>query len=627
MTDPGSREHALQAPAVSGDALAEVEARIAAGRGVHRRLPGLGFLHIERPLPFLAVGSDRFVTTLPAHLLVDAAAPRPKLEAAARRLGACLAASAGGALLLELRVSERGAGQAAASEAPRFRIRTSAAGELGESLDALRAALAEIRIPGCGPAVVSIEASAPPGMLATGVERLFSVVLELDPIHQGPDGVAVYPLIFQELRRQLDRALRDALVVFARRFAKVVPVHAQAFARRRLLKTARDVDRRLTVVSNALRYLYLVTPTNSDQAFHEFTAGGCERAPRFEYRPIDFGPQLLKREIYAIPLERVEDPALIAIFREKQAELDRLVTLLVDRNTERFRWGSLQLFGGVDAPLARLAERILEHTAAASGEDEPGAPIAAELFADLARRELDYYCESWPELAPQIVLRDDVPGLLVVNGALVIGKSLGLTSERARALIEHEIGTHLLTFYNGNAQRLHHLGSGLAGYEALQEGLAVLAEYLVGGLTPTRLRLLAARVLAVASMTNGGGFVDTYRTLKARVRLGPRAAFMVAMRVHRGGGLSKDAIYLRGLEQVLDYLGAAGEIDDLLVGKVSMEQLPLIRDLRLRGVIRPPRLRPRWLTDPAARARLSWLARGAGVLDLLKGDPCELPSS
>ncbi len=627
MTGPGSREHALQAPAVSGDALAEVEARIAARLGVHRRLPGLGFLHIERPLPFLAFGSNRFVTTLPAHLLLDAAAPRPKLEAAARRLGASMAASAGGALLLELCVSERGAGEAAATEAPRFRIRADAKSGLADTLNALRAALAEIRIPGRPPAVATIEPDAASGMLAAGTDRVFSVVLELDAIHQGPDGVAVYPLIFQELRRQLDQALRDALVVFARRFAKVVPVHAQAFARRRLLKTARDVDRRLTVVSSALRYLYLVTPTNSEQAFHEFAASGCERAPRFEYRPIDFDPQLLKREIYAIPLERVEDPALIAIFREKQAELDRLVTLLVDRNTERFRWGSLQLFGGVDAPLERLAERILERTVGASGEDETSAPIRAEAFADLARRELDHYRESWPELAPQIVLRDDVPGLLVVNGALVIGKTLGLTRERARALIEHEIGTHLVTFYNGSAQRLHHLGSGLAGYEALQEGLAVLAEYLVGGLTPARLLLLAARVVAVASMTNGGGFVDTYRTLKARVRLTPRAAFTVAMRVHRGGGLSKDAIYLRGLEQVMGYLGTGGEIDDLLVGKVSMEQLPLISDLRLRGVIRPPRLRPRWLTDPAARARLAWLAGGKSVLDLLKGNPCELPSS
>ena len=38
----------------------------------------------------------------------------------------------------------------------------------------------------------------------------------------------------------------------------------------------------------------------------------------------------------------------------------------------------------------------------------------------------------------------------------------------------------------------------MAGYEELQEGLAVLAEYLVGGLNRTRMQQLAARVLAIA---------------------------------------------------------------------------------------------------------------------------------
>jgi uncharacterized protein (TIGR02421 family) len=209
-----------------------------------------------------------------------------------------------------------------------------------------------------------------------------------------------------------------------------------------------------------------------------------------------------------------------------------------------------------------------------------------------------------------------VPGLMVLNGSLVIGNCVRLTLERAHALIQHEIGTHLVTYYNGSIQQLHHLGSGLAGYEALQEGLAVLAEYLVGGLSPARLRLIAARAIAVRSLIGGAGFLDTYRELTDRLGFGARAAFMVAMRVHRSGGLTKDAIYLRGLEQVLDYLASGGDTDDLLVGKVAIHHLPLVRELRLRGVIRPPRLRPRWLTDSAAQQRLSSLRKGTTVIDL-----------
>jgi hypothetical protein len=48
-----------------------------------------------------------------------------------------------------------------------------------------------------------------------------------------------------------------------------------------------------------------------------------------------------------------------------------------------------------------------------------------------------------------------------------------------------------LTYFNGDAQARYRR-NGLAGYEGIQEGLAVL-EYLVGGMTAARLRLIAAR--------------------------------------------------------------------------------------------------------------------------------------
>ena len=74
---------------------------------------------------------------------------------------------------------------------------------------------------------------------------------------------------------------------------------------------------------------------------------------------------------------------------------------------------------------------------------------------------------------------------------------------------------HLLTYFNGSAQGLRLFRSGLAGYEGVQEGLAVLAEYLVGGMTIARLRLIAARVVACAAMLGGRVF---RRNLPALVR-------------------------------------------------------------------------------------------------------------
>ena len=131
---------------------------------------------------------------------------------------------------------------------------------------------------------------------------------------------------------------------------------------------------------------------------------------------------------------------------------------------------------------------------------------------------------------------------------------------------------------------------------------------------------LAARVVAVHCLSEGADFVETFRDLTREAGLSPTAAFDVAMRVHRAGGLTKDVIYLRGLQRLLAHLGAGGSLDDLLVGKLPLEYLPVVEELRWRGVLTPPVLWPRWLAWPGAEARVAALAAGVDVEDLLTGE-------
>ena len=67
-----------------------------------------------------------------------------------------------------------------------------------------------------------------------------------------------------------------------------------------------------------------------------------------------------------------------------------------------------------------------------------------------------------------------------------------MPEERVDPLIQHEVGTHTITRFNGRCQPLDTLECGLADYDALQEGIAVLAEYMAGNMPPSRLRVLAA---------------------------------------------------------------------------------------------------------------------------------------
>ena len=305
------------------------------------------------------------------------------------------------------------------------------------------------------------------------------------------------------------------------------------------------------------------------------------------------------------------------LLRNTQDDLDRQINMLTDVGTPRFLAGSIQVFGTVEASLLQTAQQILESVPPGNRRDS-SAPSGALHFAQRAAAEIEHYRRLEPTFAAEAEIRDDMfSGLLASKGRLLIGRETNIDPGRVEALLQHEVGTHLVTYYNGLAQPFRLLSTGLAGYDGFQEGLAVLAEYLVGGLTPPRLRTLAARVLAVHHMTAGGGFIETFRLLQGH-GFEPQTAYTITMRVYRGGGLTKDAVYLRGLVQVLDYLKRGGELTPLFVGKLARDHVPFVRELLLRDVLRDPPLRPRYLEIPGVAARLTRLRQeDVTVLDLL----------
>jgi uncharacterized protein (TIGR02421 family) len=159
---------------------------------------------------------------------------------------------------------------------------------------------------------------------------------------------------------------------------------------------------------------------------------------------------------------------------------------------------------------------------------------------------------------------------------------------------------------------------GLPGYDETQEGLAVLAEYATGGLDPRRMRVLAARVVAISRLLDGAGFVDIFELLRDRYGIPTRTAWSIAIRAVVGGGSTKDAIYLRGITRVLEFLAEGRDLDVLFVGKLSLDHVPLVQELLDRGILQPAWIRPRWLDVPGASERLDRARSGIAVTDLLQ---------
>jgi hypothetical protein len=118
-------------------------------------------------------------------------------------------------------------------------------------------------------------------------------------------------------------------------------------------------------------------------------------------------------------------------------------------------------------------------------------------------------------------------------------------------------------------------------------------------------------------MIEGASFIDVFRLLNEEYGFSKRSAYMVTMRVFRGGGLTKDAIYLKGLMDMLSYLGEGNPLAPLFVGKFALKHLPVVEELLLRKVLAPPAVLPLYLQRSDAKARLEQTASGLQVTQLI----------
>ncbi len=613
--------------------------RLARNQRVRRTLPGKGRLHIDRQLPFLCiyrrppefsdVGTERLVKGEASYLVASGQrALHQDLSRLVGQVARTLSGEFGALLLVEVWSAPEGGlanDPAVPSVLPTFTIHAGKTSRITPTVETLENWLNRITIlkQGVEVEVKRDNRSYPPTrspLLTATVARELNcdvIGLAVPPVYRKPNSSEEFPQLARVLRRSLSLALRQCFFEFARSRTTHRPSHYHALGRKAVVKAVWDVDRQLADVSNQFDYLLHLTPVNPQQAWNQFQRSRFREVPEFHYRPLPVDPAVLKRQLYKIPIERVEDPALQRLFQEKQDELDLKITMLRDRETPRFLHESLALFGSVRDDLAHLASDLLRQLVQ-KREAEARPTVDAAGFAHLAEAEIEFYRKSCPDFQARACVADDVNGLIVSRGKLLINADLSLPASRVPALLAHEVGTHLLTYYNGRQQPFQQLYSGLAGYEELQEGLAVLAEYLVGGLSVNRMRQLAARVVAVRHLTAGASFVETFRVLDKDHSFKQRTAYNITLRVYRGGGLTKDAIYLRGLVAILRYVKKGGDLRTLMVGKLAAKHIPIIKELQYRNVLKSIPLVPRYLQDADALQRLEAL-RGsqASVLDLV----------
>jgi len=586
-------------------------------------IPGNGLIHMEKPVPFMVIyrippnGKDGFTSKLgkteSSYLYAE---DSPECSELVKNVAQHLSDKFKGFLLLEVWLSEK-------EITPPFTIHVSQKSGL-EVANKLKEELSKINLFG-HPMQTELnkgkDVVAPPyykpliSSEDANKSSIMMIGLEIAPIYMNISTGRAYPLMLRDLRAKFSKAIRKAFFEFVRIHTSYNATNFQMLGTTSLRKNVFEIDDELGNYSNLFDFLLLVTPINVDDAWLAFQKSNFSKPPMFHYRPMPIDPEIVKRKLYNLPIEEISDPTLAFLFRDKRKEVDRMLDMMLEREKPDFMLTSLQLFGPIDEKLLETARAIL---IAIDVPEEPPEKkmIAAPEFAKMAEEELEWLKLQDPSISTAVRIRDDIDGILVNRGTLNINKNFQVSESRAFSLLQHEIGTHVVTYYNGKAQPLKLFYIGVPGYEELQEGLAVFSEYLTNGLTPNRLRTIAARVIAVQQMVSGSSFIDTFYLLVDKYQFSNKAAFTIVMRVYRGGGLTKDAVYLKGLLNIIDYLKKGKSLEPLLIGKIRQSYIPVVQELIHRQILTAIPIRPRYL-DEKYLSKIENIRSGGNVFNLI----------
>lgn len=605
--------------------IAQFASALEAGEPIRRDFGRGERLHIDRALPFLVVhmGAARqraarnAVTANSSYLLVRS---RARAKAIIELIAEVMTKRFGAFIVVDMAELPPDHIAANAASLPEFDLTISTSTDVGamsagvKFAAAVENAPAEFRLP----KVRRLDGrDDPAAILARMMPKIAWVTTRFAPIYQVPESKGVYPQLLESLVANIVDAGLQAIGSFVGTTKSLAISSHRALGRKAFIDVVERADRAIDEVAGSFDVLLAVTPINAAAAWESFENSGFEREPKLLYRPLSVDISEAKRSLHAIRLDHFEDPVLTALYREKQQELDLQLSLLGARETPRFIELGRALYGSVEDRLRDAARSILSSTKPRRSRQMQDEGADSAYLQRRATAMISRYAAENGSFSPTVELRDDLPsGLLVSGDKLLIARSTTMAKMRVDALLSHEIGVHLLTYFNGSAQGLRLFRTGLAGYEGVQEGLAVLAEYLVGGMTETRLRLLAARVEGCAAMLTGASFVDCYR-LVTSFGLSATSAFNLVLRLYRGGGLAKDAVYLRGLLEVLEHLRTGGQLEPFWMGKIATNHFAVMQELSARGLLHAALVTPAFLSHDGAQARLEAATAGMSPIEMI----------
>ena len=412
-------------------------------------------------------------------------------------------------------------------------------------------------------------------VLATEVKKVYCNELTGDD----------YPNIIKSLQQQLKIRILNNANFFSQNNSNWEHNLKSKLLDKTMESSILKVDKELYQLLKNFELLAFVNPNNNIKEKKRFFKNQCSEPPKFKYSPIKINPFELKQKLSNLRVQDISDVSIRHMYESVINSYFDKIDLLSSLNTPKFLYNSLRYFGRPSKKDIQNAHYFL-HLPEVSGEPKRSPSLGVDDAMISFKKGLEMYgFESKIEKSNRVISQ-----VMVLNAkkTILFNPTAKFTRGQINALVEHEIGVHMVTTMNSNAQKLHIFNLGLPVNTMTQEGLAILAEYLSGNISMKRLKKLAYRVIVVDMMCHGADFIECYNFLVNGHNLDQDDAFSVVTRIFRGGGFTKDYLYLSGFVKILRMWENDQDLEPLLVGKTSLEFHSVISEMIQREMVQKP---------------------------------------
>ena len=374
------------------------------------------------------------------------------------------------------------------------------------------------------------------------------------------------------------------------------------------------LDQRLTAAVRGVRILRTVALAPAQAApFLAAHAAGRLRMPQPDYRPPDLSAA--RAELDAI-LAAIPHAHPLGGYLQRAASAWRSATLMLEAvGTPAAGALSAQLYGSPQdvipgsALSSAAAAREFVAVAAELGGVLEDTVAAHDIDAATLQAELRVALDAFFGAGVVAVDLDEELAAKAAAGASRIRLRSGsrFSAYDRHQLLAHEAFVHTLTARNGMLQpALGSLARTSPHVTATQEGLAVYAELISGGMDLARLKRISLRILGIERALAGADFIEVFRFF---LEQGHDAAdsYSSTARIFRGvpltGGhaFAKDTVYLHGLLSVHTFFRWAlrgrrlSLLRRLFAGKMALHDALDFEPWFDAGFIAEPRYLPPWI--------------------------------